>query len=418
VDWEDNNPQIRILKKSPTHSTDIEDYPIFRAGIPFSKKKKLFISGEERSNLKDEKQINKWDYFFRASEEELIQQHLYMINELEESAEKYQEKMIEHLVKIGGVFIGAIILSFVVWGLIGFAAFFYGLYHFRDDIMAAYKAYDIISILKNFASKITEEKKLLENQIVQTNISGGQIEKWFDEEIFQLDESVATEFSLPQDQIKRLKWKDIGDDRLYDENGITGLIVKEWGYFQPFETNGKKTIIRKHWYHLHGLRFHKNKPLVGVYYLTFIYLTSKTLAVSSFFYDFILSRRFGQTTNQYYYKDIVSIGTAITETKMSSEADELETEQVIISFYNSEKISITLTDKVAIENLRERIDERRNAENNDEELGGDIDSLELGSIDNPEMDQLFEMEDHLPGTRVKAIVKTVKQFWNERKDER
>lgn len=408
---------VKILERTPTYSDDIETYPIYSAGIPLAKSKTLFISGEERKELKDEKQLKKWDYFFYASKEELIHRHLYMLDEFNELEEKAIVQLKEEGGIIGALLLCCFILSFFIGKLIAVLILGLGLFLLWNNIKKGILLFGNIRTLRMFSSRLNEEKEYLESQMVQIKTSGKQIEQWLNEEITILDTAIATEFELPKVNIKRLQWKEIKKAKIDPKNDITGLIIDEWGYFQPFSTNGKKTLSRKYWHHLHALRFHNNRPLVGAYYITFIYLTEETLAVSSFFYDFILSRRFGQTTNQYYYRDIVSIGTAIKESKVFDDEEELETEQVIISFYNNEKIAVTLTDKVTIENLREKVHSQSKFSSDEEDAIGDISRSSIDDSNNtPELDQLFELNDNLPGTRVKAIVKTIKQFWNEKKN--
>ncbi|HRI61892.1 MAG TPA: hypothetical protein PK228_19270, partial [Saprospiraceae bacterium] len=232
---------------------------------------------------------------------------------------------------------------------------------------------------------------MLESQMEQTTVSGTQMRQWLKEEIEKLDEQSAVELGLPSDSILRQGVKD-GHIKIDPNNQITGLMVQEWGLTQPLTTNGKATIEKKHWHHLRAYRYNEGRPLVGVYYLHFIYMTPDTIGFCGFFYDFILAKRFGTYTQQLFYRDIVNIGAREEDTKILSDQEEWQTKQIIMSFTNGERISIALTDTVAIENLREQI-----------EKGSDTDKLSELTVE------------ALPGTRANFILTSVKTYWNEKK---
>lgn len=401
--------QVKIIDKSPTKSDRVENYPIYKVGIPFKNAKSLYISGEEREKLKikDEKQLQKWDYFFRASEEALVSHHLYMIDEFEQSAESYQKKLISNLWKIGGLFLGIIFLLSSLWQAIAIGLSLYGLYYFKNIFFMAFLYHKNRTALKKYTETLEEEKVFLAGQLHQTNISGAKINEWLESEKKELFEEEAKDFGIPKNLLNPLNWKEAAQGH-YDKTQ-NGMLIDEWGILQPITTNGKNSIVKNHWSHLRALRFYQGRPLVGVYYFTFLYVTGETMAITNFFYDFILSKPYGKSTNQYYYKDIVSIGTTIKESKILNDLEELETEQVVFSLYSGEKLAITLTDKVSIQNLRTIIDQRH--ENQESEIGGFLsNSLEMS--DTFELDQLEEMENNLPGTRAKVIVKSVRQDWN------
>lgn len=404
---------IKIINLTPTYSNDIEEYPIYQVGIPLNDDGKVFISGKERKDLTP-KQLKKWDYFFRASKKELTYRHVYLINEFELLRKRISKLIKGEIRWIIFLFIVMMLVWYfmkVIFVRLGIVAFF--LYLLLPKIIHLYGYISNTLRLTNFSIKLEEEKEFLKNQILQNEMSPEKMEQWLKEELAMLDEQAVEDLDLPKHLITRLQWKDVEENKIYDRDKITGLLIDEWGYFQPLSLDGKNVLNRDYWHHLHALKFYHDRPLVGVYYITYIYLTEDGLAVSRFFYNYILARRFGQVTKKYYHKDIVSIGTTVKESEVFNDKAELETRQIEISFYNNEQILITLTDKVSIENLREKVDKK--IENQENKLGLFENNATIQPSNTSELMQLLNMNDNLPGTRIGAIVKTLKQFWNEKK---
>jgi hypothetical protein len=406
IESDEDEIQVELSHETPTHSPDINDYPVFKVGLPFPE---MHIDGKERAELTDEKQIQKWDYFFQASSEELSQRHLFLIDEFTESKEKYKQKSIGQIIGIL-LFVLVLIIIFYQWSPL--ATIIIGvifLWKFGYTLLRLFRNIQRFLFLKKVVKKIEDEKEFLVDQIEQSNVSGKQMEKWLDEEINALDKKAVEELNFPEERIIRKELSE-GRNNAFDfENSILGLTVREYGFIQPLTANGKRTIERRYPHHLKAYRHRKNNPLAGIYLISFIYMTPETIGFSGFFYDFILAKRFGKITKQYYYRDIVSIGTRVCELEIFTNQEELETEQVLLQFYNNEVIAISLTDKVAIENLRDRVDKR--PQTND--LDSDLDS------DTPDFDQLLHAPiDELPGTKARFIVETIKTYWSQMKNGR
>ena len=137
-------------------------------------------------------------------------------------------------------------------------------------------------------------------------------------------------------------------------------------------------------------------------------MTEQGLGVYGCFYDFILEKVIGTVTNFYYYKDIVSIGSKVVDSKVLDDSYELETKQTIITFYNNERIVITLTDGTTLKSLGEQIEAQKRLEN--------MDYQDPLLLDSPEYEQLIELADDNPvATRSNAILTSVKEFWNQHK---
>lgn len=401
LDFRDQKIRIGLSQETPTYSDNINDYPIYRVGIPFTN---IHISGQEREKLRDNRQLQKWDYFFQASRQEVGYKHRDIISKFEQTQEKYEEKLFNEGLKTGGLIVGALIIFWICWFVIALALVGYLFYRFKNLFIQLFYNYRDVTTLRKSIDKLVEEQTFLENEVNQNNVSVEQMVKWLEEEIKELDYKAVKDLNLPEDKIIRRGFTDKLNTSFDFNHNILGLRIQEYGFVQPLSANGKKKLERKHPHHLLAYKHKKGKALVGVYYIYFIYMTPETIGISGFFYDFILAKRFGQTTTQYYYRDIVGIGTAVADTKVFSNQEEWETEQVILSFYNSERISIALTDKVAIENLREQIEEKKE------------DNLDI-DIDNSDLDQLIGADnDELPGTKARFILETVKTYWNQKKN--
>lgn len=411
VEVYDNGVKIMIAKETPTYSDNIFHYPIYRVGIAFNKNENLYISGHERERLKDERQIQKWDYFFRASPEEAGYHHLQLMNDLEEWKDQYQSLIVNNGWIVGLIVIGGIVVLSKLWLIVALPLVIFVTYKFRKKFVALFRTIQTFQALNSSVQKLAEEKAYIESQVYQTTVSGRQMEDWLREEVQALDKKAIQELGLPADKVIRRELGDnLGD--VNPQNSIVGLKIQEWGITQPISSAGKKSLVKKHKFHLRALRYNQGRPLVGVYYIYFIYMTPETIGISGFFYDFILAKRFGTVTTQYYYRDIVGIGTAVKETKVLEDQEELETKQVILSFVNNEKITIALTDKVAIENLREQIERKQAIETDFSNQ-----ELALESPINPDLDQLDELsEEGLPATSSNFVLTNIKTYWNQKKN--
>lgn len=401
---EENKVELILLKitcETPTVSLNAYDYPIFRLGLPLTKQ--THISGEGREQLKEEKQKDKWDYFFQPSRERLTCQHNFLIRRFEENSKVYYNR--------GGLFMNIVYFSIASsFLLLDFYSFVFSFIIFLAACLSIWRLSRNMGY-KNFfhdvAQIIEEEKNDLESQINWIPPSISQMEDWLEEEIVAIDAKVIKELKFSKDKIIKRAWNNTDEVRFVGKE-IYGLEIQEYGFTQPLETNGKEWIEKNYPQHLQAYTYRPNSPLVGVYYIHLIYMTPDRIGYSRFFYDFILARREGDITKEYYYIDIISIGTKVTTTKVFSNLEEWKTKILKFSLRNPEVIEVGLTDKIAIENIRRMADAWKDTE----ELPADL--LES---DTPDLDRLLETPaDELPGTKVRFIEDTVKTYWNERKE--
>lgn len=389
---------IIISCETPTYAEDVYEYPIFRVGLPLVD---THISGIERQKLKDEKQIAKWDYFFPASKSKLIYKHLYLINEFQISKQAYEGKISYRAT------------TFIAVAIVFVCLFFFKFFSLPILLLggAILSAVYIISLskeskckkfLEEVIQRIEEEKSFLENELQQDEVSENQMKEWLKEEIIALDRKAVRELKFPEDKIVRRELQQVEDIGIIDDY-ILGLKVQEYGFTQPLKTNGKKKIEKEFPYHLQAY-IHHNEPLVGVYYIHLLYLTPDKIGISRFFYDFILAKRFGDATKEYYYQNIISIGTETIDTEIFSDLEEWETKSIEFSFPNNELVYISLTDRIALENIRKLVDDKEM----EEEL-----SLE---DDTPDLDELLHASpDELPSTKAWFILETVRLYWHKKK---
>lgn len=401
-DDEGENYTVTISCQTPTWSNNTYDYPIFRVGLPLLEKR--YITGKERKKLKNERQRTKWDYFFQASKKRLTHQHDTLISKFNKNSQVYHEQ--------GNLFIYSFYFSLAFsFLLLDLYSCTFSLILFFVACLSIWKFTKSISYKKKFRNAvqiIEEEKNNLVNQINWLPLTVTEMEEWLEEELLELDGKAIKALKFSKKKIVRRNLTKTEEVNFVDKD-VLGLKIQEYGFTQPLETNGKRWIEKKYPRHLEAYTYHPNSPLVGVYYIHLIYMTPDSIGYSRFFYDFILAKPEGEITKQYYYKDIVSIGTKVTATEVFSDLEEWETKILKFSLSNPEVIEMGLTDKIAIENIRKIVDTRKEMEA--EEL-----SDEILESDTPDLDELLNTPSgELPGTKVRFIEETVKTYWSQKK---
>ncbi|PHN03440.1 hypothetical protein [Flavilitoribacter nigricans] len=405
---------IEVNDITPTISDDLNDYPIFRTGTPYVLDgiKKFFIDGKERRKLSGT-QLNKWDYFFRLSKTELARRHKKLIEDFKTEKELYHERRLEKFAWFFLILAGVYFCYYWTGILPANLLFLICFYKFRNSvIMPLFFLSRKVVVFHSYALDLEKEQRYLQSLVYQNHplpyqimVSDQQISQWLNEEILTLDRLAVQELRLGG-QIIPLKGT-------LKSRKTKGLNIEEWGMVQANEVLGKD-ILEKHYFnHQLGLRVNDGSPMYAIYYIYFIYMTAETIGIYGLFYDFILEKKIGGITNQYYYRDIVSIGTEQVESKILNHSYELETLQIIISFYNDQRISFTLTDEKLIKRLRDQIEAKKQLSSyTDQNMNG------FSPMLSPDLRQLVQLaDDRLPATRSNAILITVKEYWKTKKDE-
>ena len=393
---------LKIEDLTPTKSNNINDYAIFQTGIPLFKDGiASYIDGRERERLSGN-QLKKWDYFFRASRPALLYWHRVLVGEFKQNIEGYNQKLSSNGIWAGLMLIGAIVLFFSIWKVVAIAISAYIFYRYRSIFINIFQAIIAVNEFKSAIITLEEEALYLGQQLDQQPATDAQIREWLDNEIKALDSRAWKELKLDPERIAGLS------PGLKSRDTV-GLNIEEWGMIQSVEANGKNTINKpQHFFHQLGVRINQGRHIYAVYYINLLYMTEQGLGVYGCFYDFILEKVIGTVTNFYYYKDIVSIGSKVVDSKVLDDSYELETKQTIITFYNNERIVITLTDGTTLKSLGEQIEAQKRLEN--------MDYQDPLLLDSPEYEQLIELADDNPvATRSNAILTSVKEFWNQHK---
>lgn len=394
-----------VYDESPTVSHNLNDYSIYRTSVPLRDNGKvILINGKEREQLQGI-HLKKWDYFFRASKHEIGYWHRRLIHDLDAELKIKKKEENQKFLQIGGIILVALIIYSGFWKILALPLIGFGLYKFRKLFFTLYSILQGNKVLKRSIVQLQSEIEFLEDQFSQSRVSEKEIRDCLNKEILALDKIAFEELGLDKKDILAVKPS-------LKYRGTAGLSIEEWALVQSDNTNGKKIIEKKHPFHLLGFRINNGRPIYSMYYLYFIYMTEDVIGIYGFFYDFILEKRFGTVTNQYFYRDIVSIGTVEKESIILNSRFELETKQIIVTFYNNEKITITLTDSVTIKSLSEQIQAKEKVTSL---LNAPVEELEeLTSSD--DFQQLLTLaDDSLPATRSNAILKNVKEYWDSKK---
>ena len=266
---------LKITNVTPTFSDNINDYPIYMTGIPLKQNGKVtYISGEEREKL-DREQLQRWDYFFRASTAMLELPFRELIENLESDVGAYRAEFQQLAQKAGIVVVAAILVYIFLWKWLAIPIALYGLYKYRNFFNSLLTAYSILKILRGSIEKLEEEMAFLKSQVYQEPASEADMRKWLNDEILLADKKAQKELNLPEELIDL--------DTSLKSRSTSGLNIEEWGTIQSPDANGKKTIEKRHFFHQLGFRMNDGKPMYAIYYIYFIYLTPEMVGIYGYF---------------------------------------------------------------------------------------------------------------------------------------
>lgn len=136
----ESNLKLEIENKSPTISTDVDDYFIYQSGIPLlvlGKNMTYYLTGAERKTLTGNS-LKKWDYFFRATKEQISKEHYYLLGVLDAESDNYKKNIYKNVVFAISILIGFIVLPFIIGKIITFLLFGLCIYKFKDKAKKLY----------------------------------------------------------------------------------------------------------------------------------------------------------------------------------------------------------------------------------------------------------------------------------------
>jgi hypothetical protein len=324
--------------------------------------------------------------------------------------------------KVGGILLGGIILMIKIWPFLVLIVLGYLGYRFQNYLTHIWRLHEYSNGLEKGAGVLRSEIEFLRDQIFQHNLSDVDMLAWIHAKICQASEDGMRELGFSKQEILSFPALDMV------RKDVTGISVEEWGLIQPMSIDGKRRLVKKHPTHFLGYRkahvntnnseikkygspYQADIPgkvvynVFGVYFINILYLTADKFGVYSFFFDTIKGRKFSPATQQYYYRDIISIATNVREDYINDEV-ELETKQINISFPGMSQIQIALQDEVTLESLREEI---RSGEENEE-------SWEKEASPNGYKSDMDKAESAQASTKANAILKVIKGEWERLKN--
>ena len=419
--WEEEE-QYNV-KKGPAsgQSSLLSNHSVYEIGVPTvneeeNKKTIFLISGDEREKLQG-KQRQKWDYFFRIYYPQIGKQQKRRIKKLNKEIEEWKKKIKNEYLLIGMLILGMIlfitsgelaiqsiaILCIATMGWLG---------------LKVRKLSQKIEIAQRWIHTYKLEIKYLQNQVPPKEEipTENQIEEWLVQELNELEEEAIKELDIDPSQLLPL------DQDQNFRDGLKSIFIEEIGISQPKKVHGRDYVNA---HHMEAIRVRRNGlPHFGVYYFQFIFLTADKITVLGFFYDFILNRKQGNISDEFYYSDVVSVVTKrISITSPFDESVQWELDVFKLGVPNSESIQVALSDMAIIDDMNERIEAKKKLKEEgfyedkslDEELGL-TNNDPAKEFDYQKHAHLIEVaEADLPKTRARAAISRIRRELRSRK---
>ncbi len=394
-----NTFPLLIRQETPDYNSKQKD-PRLREGITF--REEVAVENPSFGTeplLLDQKHQQKADYFFKNGATKNPFQHERTIYKFDEWGEAYYKIFTKDIAKVGFfILIGLIIILQLPYYL-GIAVVAYAGYYFRNIFKNFKKSYQLNDIINKSLDTLKKERELLLAEGSSIIVSDQQMEQWLQEEIVKLDKAAFQSFQIREEDLipidEQIKGKTIG------------INIEEWGIIQPITTDGKRAIQEKD---LRAFRFNGQRPLFGVYYLVFFYLTADSMYVHSCFYDFIRSKKYGANSKEYSYKELIKIEAKVENSTLHPVLGALETNQVVFHF-SDKQLNIALSDSLALTNLRAKIEGLLPVNVPVEES-----AQHIRPTKNPELKNLLELhESQLVATRHSLLITSINYFWNLQK---
>lgn len=399
-----NNFPLTIIRETDDYNDSDEHKTVAETGIVFEAEKDgvFEMPEEETTMVLDQKQQQKIDYFFRTQVKKSPLKHERTIYKIAAWRDVYYKKFNISIAKVGLFAIVSLFLILQTWVILAVPAILYiGYNYFKPMFIEFIELYKCDSIVRQTLKTLEQEREVLAATNSLPLVSDKQMEAWLDEEIKTLDKIALQQFQLTKAAI-------IPVDKGLKNRQITALNIEEWALIQPLKTRNKKAISNKH---SRAFKFSGTRPLYGVYYIVLFYLTDEEICVFSCFYDFIKAKKIGVTAKKFSYQEVARIEMKIDNSKIQPTAGLLETQQVVLHFYNSDSMTIALTNPLAIANLRAKIEGQPTPATDEYPA-----KPAPNPTNNPALKKLFKLsEKQLAGTRHSLILSSIHYFWNYQK---
>ncbi len=394
-----NTFPLLIRQETPDYNSKQKD-PRLREGITFleevATEGSIFI---EESLILDQKQQQKATYFFKNAASKNPFQHERTIYKFDEWGEAYYKIFTKDIAKVGFFILISLLCLLQLPYLLGVPIIAYAVYYFKHIFKNFQKSYQLNDVINKSLDALKKERELLVAEGSSPIVTDQQMERWLQEEIATLDKAAFQSFQIRKEDLIPL------DDQI--KGKTIGINVEEWGLIQPIATDGKRAIQEKD---LRAFRFNGQRPLFGVYYLVFFYLTADAIYIYSCFYDFIRSKKHGVSAKKYSYQELLKIEASVENSPLHPVLGPLETNQVVFHFLDR-KLTIALSDPLALTNLRAKIEGLPPLNTPIEEVDKYIKPTK-----NHELKNLLELhESQLAATRHSLLITSINYFWNLQK---
>jgi len=394
-----NTFPLLIRQETPDYNNQQND-PRLRTGISFLEEApsegQTFV---EESIILNQRQQQKAAYFFKNAANKNPFQHERAIYKFDEWGEAYYKIFTKDIAKVGFFILIGLICILQIPYYFGLPVVAYAAYRFKNIFKNFKKSYQLNDIINKSLDTLKKERELLLAEGNSPVVANAQIEQWLQEEIATLDREAFQAFQIRKEDLIPV------DDQI--KGKTIGINIEEWGLIQPIATDGKRAIQEKS---LRAFRFNGQRPLFGVYYFIFFYLTADAICVHSCFYDFIHSKKYGTSSKKYSYQELLKIEAKVDNSLLHPVLGNLETNQVDFHFIDK-KVTVALSDSLTLTNLRARIEGIAPLNTPTEEV-----EKHITPTKNPELKNLLELhESQLVATRHSLLITSINYFWNLQK---
>jgi hypothetical protein len=364
VDFKDENvfaydlvrekEELIVFQPTASGFSDILfDYPIFEAGIPYvneqGEEELMLISGMKRYYLNDI-QKRKWDYFFRPFLPLVGFQHRLKILELSENSSKQKKALGKLKTLVYFLFAAAIASSVFIPMTEGASA----IGTFLLLIIWIGKWMKFRKQRKDYLKKEKElesyEAELLhlEKQVPDEVPTDKEISDMYNEELSFLDVEAIESLGLDSETIMEL-------DSEINPRKLKGITIEDWAYIQPESSVGKSSLRPEH---MVGVVVGEDgQPRYAVYFVQFIYPTDDLITVYGCFYDFILRETKGLATDEYFYRNVVSVASKTHEEESFLDPKRVsETTLFRLTVSSGDSIQVALTDERLVDDMNRRFE--------------------------------------------------------------
>lgn len=351
--------------------TSLFDLPVFQGPDGL-------ITGHKRATLKDPEGQRRWDYFFRATPG-AIEQYF------SEEKEKWRGQLIAGWGKWTRAVVGLLILvllpiaiAVAIWqtdkipdllawarslmremdinasigdeGLIAILCAPLGIVGLVGLVKYLPRLADATSAIREARRQLRDLKRLIRDLIRQIPRNTPT-----DQEMLDFVQKRLSDLELRAKQYLRLNQENITID-------VSIPPIQEWAYLQPQDKPGYQSIERENPEFLKAMRATaSDAPVYAVYYIQYLFPTRDYIAVHGEFFDAICDDTRGKLTDEYYYADVTSIRTEVSEVerKVYFSPKIPEVVKLRLTVASGDAVEVRMWDERIQRTLNEYLEDRR-----------------------------------------------------------